>query len=100
MFLEAFLLPQEQGGTSHWTCTSQVRPAPAGRCLYDTAICKCFQPKVTGIANQPGCLGPQWPLRYATKRKHENWWTTLGRICQKWGFSTHEFEGPRRFCKR
>ena len=48
MFLEAFPLPQEQGGTTPQTARAPIpRVArPVGRCEYHTAICAAFQLEV------------------------------------------------------
>jgi len=48
MFLEAFPLLQEQGGTVPLDLDLEVRPSQRGRCLYHTAIWGAFQPKVAG----------------------------------------------------
>ena len=48
MFLEAFPLLQEQGGTIPLDLDLQGRPSQWGRCQYHTAIRGAFQPKVAG----------------------------------------------------
>src|SRR5215467_7477076 len=50
--------------------------SPAGRCLYDTANCKCFQPKVTGIATKLLCFTLVLSTaRFSAQRekKNEKW---------------------------